>query len=65
MSTDDKYAAWERLVATLLTPEEETDKYEIVEAIGAGGFGEVNKVKRRSDGVLLAMKTPLMLGMMI
>ena len=56
MSTYDKFSAWQRLVATLLTPEKETEKYEMMEDIGEGGFGEVKKVKRKSDGELLAMK---------
>ncbi|MFH4982074.1 hypothetical protein AB6A40_008783 [Gnathostoma spinigerum] len=32
------------------------DKYEIVELVGKGGFGAVFKVKRHSDGMMLAMK---------
>ncbi|KAF3402414.1 G2-specific protein kinase nimA [Talaromyces pinophilus] len=34
----------------------ETDKYEVLEKIGAGSFGIIRKVKRKSDGFILCRK---------
>ncbi|KAF5016062.1 hypothetical protein F66182_12382, partial [Fusarium sp. NRRL 66182] len=34
----------------------ETEKYEVLEKIGAGSFGIIRKVKRKSDGFILCRK---------
>ena len=46
----------DRLMNTLLVPENEQDKYELIEQIGAGGFGEVSKVTERTSANSFAMK---------
>ena len=48
--------ALQRLVETLLKPEDVTKRYEIQETIGKGGFGVVSKVRELATGALYAMK---------
>ena len=48
--------ALERLVDTLMKPEDVKQRYEIQETIGKGGFGVVSKVRDLTTGALYAMK---------
>ena len=48
--------AQQRLLTSMFKPEAEDEKYQILEVIGKGGFGEVNKVQCRISGQLKAMK---------
>ena len=48
--------ALERLVQTLMKPEDVKQRYEIQETIGKGGFGVVSKVRELATGALYAMK---------
>ena len=44
------------MLDTLIVAENELDKYELIEQIGAGGLGEVSKVEERESKARFAMK---------
>ena len=51
-----KSKALERLLETLIKPEDVEERYEVLDHIGNGGFGVVSKVRDFATGALYAMK---------
>ena len=46
----------ENMIKFELKKEDPSKYYDIIERIGIGGFAKVFKVKRKSDGVICALK---------
>ena len=54
--TQDAWFKLERLNDSLIVPDDENDKYELMELIGQGGFGCVYKARSKEGGQLCAVK---------